>query len=113
MLAQQDSMLVAIINAELAFAKMGAERGIKESFVTFFADSSVVFRPGPVNGKAWYKRAPANPGLLLWYPSFADVSASGDWGFSTGPSEFRAKGKNDPEVNYGFFSSIWRKQRDG
>ena len=110
---QQESPLSAVVNSELAFAKMGREKGIKASFVAFFADSSIVFRQKPVNGKAWYEKIPESPALLLWYPSFADVAASGDWGYSTGPSEYRAKGKDDPQVNYGFFASIWKKQSDG
>jgi ketosteroid isomerase-like protein len=44
----------------------------------------------------------------------ADISASGDLGYTYGTYEFRAVGKDgNPVVEHGKYTSIWKKQRDG
>ncbi len=86
---------------------------MKRAFLANLADDAVLFRPGPVNGKEFMAKAPDSRSLLTWYPSFADVAGAGDLGYTTGPYEYRDKGKDDPQVNYGCFVSIWKKQSDG
>ena len=115
-LAQKKSIeppLSALVNAERAFAKMSEEKGIKRAFLANLADDAVLFRPGPVNGKEFMTKAPDSRSLLTWYPSFADVAGAGDLGYTTGPYEYRDKGKDDRQVSYGYFVSGWKKQSDG
>lgn len=110
----RQAALDSLVAAENAFSKTAGEKGIRDSFVEFLADDSVLFRPDPVPGREFMRSRPASPALLSWYPIFADVSLAGDLGYTTGPWELRAKGKDDPEVAaYGDFISLWQKQADG
>jgi ketosteroid isomerase-like protein len=61
------------------------------------------------------KRAPWPEGATLtWTPVKADMSASGDLGYTYGNYVFTAKNKQGKVVvNYGKYTSIWKKQNDG
>lgn len=111
--ADGQSDLRSLVETERAFAKMGAEKGIRDSFLAYLADDGVLFRPAPVNGKQWMSARPARPGLLAWEPTFAYVSRAGDLGYDTGPWEFREKGPDDKPIGYGYFVTVWKKQPDG
>lgn len=108
-----NSALNTLVDAEKSFSKTSEQKGVKGSFVEYFADDSVVFRPGPVNGKKFYSDQAERPGLLTWRPVIADISSNGDLGYTTGPWEFRKNGKDDPQVFHGYYFSIWKKQPDG
>ncbi len=107
------SDLVAVVEAERAFARTATEKGVRDSFLAFIANDGILYRPGPVNGKQWLEARPARPGLLTWQPTYADISAAGDMGLTTGPWEFRAKGPEDQPAGYGQFATVWKKQPDG
>ena len=36
-----------LVNAERAFAKLAGERGVRESFIAYFADDGIGFAPHP------------------------------------------------------------------
>ncbi|MDP1677298.1 MAG: DUF4440 domain-containing protein [Bacteroidota bacterium] len=110
--AQSDSIALNLANAERSFSNASEQTGIKNSFLAFLSDDCVMFNPYPVNGKELYRKRTANAAHLTWHPSFVEVAASGDFGISTGPWEFR-KTKNDTSVAYGHFFSVWKKQSDG
>ena len=103
----------SLVEAERAFSKASVAKGIRESFIMNLADDGILFRPHAVVGKKWMTEQPARPGLLTWQPIFADVSASGELGYTTGPWEFRRNGPDDKEVAHGNFISLWKKQADG
>jgi ketosteroid isomerase-like protein len=107
------SPLASLIESERAFAKMSVEKSTREAFLAFLADESLLFAPGPVPGKMFYRRQPDRPQKLSWAPDFADVSASGDLGYTSGPWEIRPEKMTDPPTAYGHFNSIWRVQKDG
>jgi ketosteroid isomerase-like protein len=104
------SDLDAMVNTERAFAKKGAEEGIKPSFLTYIADDGILFRPGPVNGKQFLNSRPNPKAQLLWTPSYADISRSGDLAWDIGPWESHREGAPD---GHGHFATIWKKQADG
>ena len=99
-----------VFEAEKAFARAGAERGIRESFLQFFADESVLFAPGPTNGKAYYKEYKDKGYKLVWEPNFAAVAASGELGVTTGPWHLEKSMTNPEILGYGEFSSVWKRQ---
>jgi ketosteroid isomerase-like protein len=109
--------LMSLVETERAFAKTSVAKGVRESFLAFFADDGIVFRPHPVRYKeaAAKTPAPANPlGVTLnWQPIFADVASSGDLGYTTGPYTLTNNGPKKREPQHGFFFSVWRKQPDG
>jgi ketosteroid isomerase-like protein len=51
---------------------------------------------------------------LLWTPVGADISNSGDLGYTYGNYEFHSKDKDGkPTIDYGKYTSIWKRQADG
>lgn len=103
--------LDSLVQSERAFSRMSVEKGMRNAFLTFLADDAIVFRPLPANGKkVWEARGPV-AGTLIWEPAFAEVSAAGDLGYTTGPWEFRPpEEQQDRPVAHGHFISVWRKQ---
>jgi len=105
--------LKSLVRAELAFSKLAETQGIRAAFVANLADEAIVFRPRPVPGLKLYQDRPSVPGYLSWKPARAEVAASGDLGFTTGPYEFRNRTATDPIAGRGHFISVWRVQKDG
>ncbi|HVP38719.1 MAG TPA: nuclear transport factor 2 family protein [Candidatus Saccharimonadales bacterium] len=102
-----------LVAAEQAFCRLAGEKGIRAAFLAWLADSSIVFRPGPVNGKAAFTAAPPRPGVLSWRPRVADIAASGDLGYTTGPWEYRAAKPTDPATGFGTYVTLWRPGANG
>lgn len=104
-----------VVEAEHEFAQHSIDRGMKEAFLRFAApDGVIVGRDGPVNAvETWSRRNPAPAGLLTWWPVYADVSAAGDMGWTTGPYEFREKPSDAKPAGTGHFFTVWRRQADG
>jgi hypothetical protein len=104
--------LAALVETEREFSRTSVGKGIKQSFLEFMSDGAILFRPHPVNGKEWMQSQPAPTAQLSWYPVFADISAAGDLGYTTGPFELRRSASEQP-IRYGNFMTIWRKEPDG
>ena len=102
-----------MVDAEKRFFQTGQVQGTRAAFLAFLADDGIIFRPGPVNGKeVWTKRE--ETGLdLVWEPNFAVMARSGDFGYDTGPSKWRASKKDEKFSGHGHFISVWKKQKDG
>lgn len=113
MLAQPPSLqsdFDAMVATERAFSKLSEEKGIKDSFAAYIAEDGILFRGGSwVKGKSWTLEHPNPPVTLVWWPSHAGISSSGDLGWTTGPYEVR----QGDEKGYGNFVTVWRKQPDG
>ena len=113
----ENPALSSLVEAERAFAHASLEIGARPSFMKFFADDAVVFRPGPVKYKEAMKNVPlsANPRetTLEWEPLYADVAASGDMGYTTGPSVWTDHSPAKRPPYYGFYFSVWKKQSTG
>jgi ketosteroid isomerase-like protein len=109
-----DRALQSLIAAERAFSRLSEEKGIKEAFLTYLADDSIVFRPKPVPGRKVYDAAADDsPVLLTWEPAYAEVSPAGDLGYTTGPYQVKDKSKPGDPTRYGHYVSLWQKQPSG
>ncbi len=97
-----------LVESERAFAACALDRGTRAAFLSFLDDSGVVFRPHPVNGKEWFDKQPSQSTVLAWEPEFADCSAGGDLGYTTGPWRLLAHSHGEP-VASGYFVSVWRR----
>jgi len=114
-IAQPFSPLVQeVIDAENGFASLSKTQNTRDAFVTNLADDGIVFeKSNPVLGKeVWSKRA-ADNSLLFWWPVSSDISASGDFGYNTGPYEWSADRSGARPKAYGYFSSVWKKGDEG
>jgi len=102
----------SVIDAELAYNKLAAEKNFAVASVEVFADDGVAFAPGPVNGKKFWATQ-TDPPNLTWNPVFATISRAGDLGYTTGPFELR-KQRDDPKPQaFGHYNTIWRKNKGG
>jgi ketosteroid isomerase-like protein len=103
----------SLVEAERNFYRKGQEQGTRAAFLAFLADSGIIFRPGPVNGRRTWNEREETGFDLVWEPTFAAVSRSADFGYDTGPAKWRANKKEKEFSGYGHFVSIWRKEPDG
>jgi ketosteroid isomerase-like protein len=110
----QESPLMQMVSAEKGFAAYAGSAGISEAFLKYLDDSARVFERGQIlNGKEVWGKRKMDSMELKWYPEFAEVAASGDFGYTTGPSEFRLrKGSGKPD-HKGYFNSIWQMNSSG
>ena len=102
-----------IYETERAFEKMVTEKGINAGFVEYLSPAGIMFMPDAVNGRQTWKARPLSPASLSWNPIKIDVSSNGVLAYSIGNSMFRPKGKEDPDIFYGHYISIWMRQPNG
>lgn len=109
-----------IVAAEKAFAEMVKEKGIKEGFLFFAADSAAVRRGDELHkGKEALNTLYGNPSnlqgaVLKWTPDFVDVSASGDLGYTYGKYYYSGTDSFGKKVeSTGIFHTVWKRQPDG
>jgi ketosteroid isomerase-like protein len=106
-----------MVETERAFARMSEEKGTRPSFMAFVAEDGILFRPKAVKAKQWMIDHPLPPSderdLLSWGPSFADMAAAGDMGYTFGPWQYKSDIRDARPVAWGHFVTIWRKQADG
>ena len=114
--APSSSSLEAMVNAERAFATAATQKGIRDSFLEFFADDAIAFNPKPVSATERLRSRPSRPFSeleLTWEPRTGDIASSGELGWLTGPSTFvdhTTAGSAPPPGNY---LSVWRRRSDG
>lgn len=104
---------------ETEFMKAASEKG-SQGYMSYYADDAVEVPNGAplIQGKAEIAKGMAflddKNNSLLWTPVGADISASGDLGYTYGTFEFRSKDKEGkPVVQHGKYTSIWKRQKDG
>jgi ketosteroid isomerase-like protein len=104
---------------EADFMKAAAEHG-SAGYLSYYADDAVEVPNGAViiQGKANIAKTMGfldeKDNHLTWTPVGADISASGDLGYTYGTYEFRSIDKDGkPVVDHGKYTSIWKKQKDG
>ena len=111
--AAAQSDLQNLVQTERAFAALATESGIKAAFLKYMSDDAVLFQPNKVGGKQYWQSRPASEAMLTWAPNYADVSSNGILGYTTGNWEFRPKGKDDAQVAFGEFVTVWQRGQDG
>jgi ketosteroid isomerase-like protein len=95
------------------FSKLSAARDAQTSFESFASPDVRVFRDEklPFIGKAAGLTAlPANTSTWTWEPAFADVSRSGDLGYTYGKYRIASKDAPSKNVEIGNYYRIWKKQ---
>src|SRR5258708_11449173 len=113
MIGSAQSDLQKLVDTEHIFARMAAEKGTKAAFLANFTDDALVFNPDKLNAKEFWTARTPNASLLSWAPNYADISANGIMGYTTGNWEFRPKGKDDTPTAFGDFITVWVRQPDG
>lgn len=108
------SNLSTLVAAECEFAAKSERSGIRSAFINFLSDNAIIFTPMPTKGKKWWMDRKETTDKLNWYPVYADISKSADFGYTTGPWEYKTQDKNGETVSaFGHYVSVWKKQQDG
>lgn len=103
-----------LIRAEKSFEKTCHEKGLQEGFLSHADSSGITFsRVGPVNAIAYWLEQGRADGFYSWSPAIAEISASGDWGYTTGPYEYRMSSLDDTVSNSGQYTTVWKKSSHG
>ncbi|MEO7272223.1 MAG: nuclear transport factor 2 family protein [Vicinamibacterales bacterium] len=108
--------LTALAETEREFARTAKVKGVRDSFLDFFAPDAIALTPDPVSARErllQQEATPASADELLWEPRTGDVAAGGDLGWLTGPSTFIDHRGPDQTPRHGNYLSIWRKHPDG
>ena len=112
--------LQRMVATERAFAAATEQIGVRDGFLSFFAEDSIAIRRGPQ-----VTLAPAREGLaaqplpnlplantLLWAPYTGHVSADGTLGWLTGGFVNFNQAQKTP-VGQGAYFSVWKRQSNG
>lgn len=101
------------------FMKAAAEKG-SLGYMSYYADDAVEVPNGvpAIEGKTNIGKTMGflddKNNRLTWTPVGADISSSGDLGYTYGTYAFHSKDKDGkPTVDYGKYTSIWKLQKDG
>jgi ketosteroid isomerase-like protein len=103
--------LDSMVATEFAFAQTASQRNVRDAFLAYIANDGILFRPGPVSGRAALLAQQPSADKLAWRPIYAEISASGDLGYTTGPWSLHPASGAAP--GYGHFVTVWRKLADG
>jgi hypothetical protein len=123
--ASQDDpqALPRMVATERAFAAATEQIGVRDGFLTFFADDAVSLDPGATGAAATLSRAkdgltrlaPAKLPILarlMWEPFTGQISDDGTLGWLTGP--YVVLNQLSKEIDRkGAYFSVWKRQSDG
>jgi len=110
-----------IIQTERDFANMAAHKGIPAAFAAYAAADVVLIRNDSlikgIDGLVhFYGNRPAGNDRvsLTWDPDFADVSLSGDLGYTYGKYHYSVTDSaGNSRSDSGIFHTVWKRQKNG
>ena len=102
-----------LIQAEKNFATYSVDNSTKEAFLKFLDSDGIVFDQAKAkNGIEVWNAREKRPGILNWWPQYAEISLSNDFGYTTGPWTFQPT-KNDTVVARGQYTTVWHINKQG
>ncbi len=112
--AEQGDPWKSLVAAEKAFAQAAADNGIRSAFLANLAGGALIFQPQATPGRPYYESlGPDLATRLIWKPAFAEVSAAGEMGYTTGPYAIYKDKAAQKASGYGHYITIWKKQGGG
>jgi ketosteroid isomerase-like protein len=103
-----------LVKAERNFSAYAVLHGIKPAFLQFADSTGVLFDKGKaVNAIQLWNARENRPGILKWYPTYVEIAASHDFGFTTGPWTFQPNSIEDSIVARGRFITVWHTTQTG
>jgi len=105
----------ALLAREREFSSDSATRGAQKPFGSYATPQVRVFRKGKfpfVGAKVASSALPPGSSVWTWEPTFADVSESGDLGYSYGTYRLGSKASPSKTLEKGNYLRIWKKQGD-
>lgn len=108
--------LQALVDTERAFARTATVKGLRDSFLDYFADDAIALVPAAESATSRLRAQPSQPFSeleIIWEPRLGDVARSNDIGWLTGPSTIVDHTAAQAVPRFGNYLSIWRRQPDG
>ena len=103
-----------MVQTERNFAAYALTNGTKDAFIKFADSTGMVFEKGQaINARIFWRAKEKRPGVLNWRPRFAEIAASGDFGYTTGPWTFQPQTQADSIVATGHFFTVWHLTNNG
>jgi len=104
----------SLVQTEKKFANTSFVVSTKEAFIKFVDTAGIVFDKGkPVNGLEFYKKSERRPGILTWEPEYAEIAATNDFGYTTGPWKYYENSLKGNPVARGYFVTVWHLTNQG
>lgn len=101
-----------LVAAERAFARHAEDTDVRTAFLAAFAEDGIWMTPAPMRLRDAFAARPAPPdpraARLEWGPVASGIAASGDFGFSSGPSTLSLRDGSQPP-RHGAFFSVWKR----
>ncbi len=106
----------ALLQADIDFADLSLEKGLKEAYLENIDSNGVLLRPNhlPIadaDAVDFIIGLKDTGYTMVWKPTKAVVAKSGDMGFTYGVYEIKSS-EIDTSL-YGTYVSVWKKQDDG
>jgi ketosteroid isomerase-like protein len=107
---------IKMMDADKAFSKLSADKGMKTAFMEYIDSNGVLLRPNEMpiigaNAIDYLSQQDDKDYTLVWEPRGADIAQSGDLGYTFGV--YKMQPKTVDTVIFGTYISIWKKQADG
>lgn len=108
-----------ILATEKSFNDMAQSEGLAIAFEYYAATDGVIKRgkkviKGKNSIREWYEKDVQPNESLSWKPTFIDVSAKGDMGYTYGDYIFTyLDSLGVRKQNKGIFHTVWKRQKDG
>jgi ketosteroid isomerase-like protein len=111
-----DSIKQVLVQTDLDFSNLSKSIGQQKSFLEYMDNNVTMLQPGsmPLVGKDTmqkrYKLKSDTSFVLTWAPLFADVSSSGDLGYTYGTWKYQPNIGDSAE---GTYCTIWKVDSGG
>jgi ketosteroid isomerase-like protein len=105
---------VSLVQNEYDFAATVAQKGIRDGFLQYLDKQAIGFNSAPQNDYDAYSKAkPSSGSKLTWYPAWALLSSSGDFGVDTGPWTESSVKDGKPIESHGEWLTVWTRNKNG
>ncbi|MBU1096967.1 MAG: nuclear transport factor 2 family protein [Bacteroidetes bacterium] len=107
-----------LLKYDIEFAKTSLLKGAAVAFNTYMSDDAMQMPQGgePIKGREnifkSMKQGDQNY-TLEWEPQYAEVSSSGDMGWTWGNYKTTYRDEGQPTYGYGKYVNVWKKQENG
>jgi hypothetical protein len=98
-----------LIAAEKSFASYALANNTKDAFINNIDSSAVHLdnKGNAINGLEFWTKAEKRNAKLRWMPEYAELSSSGNFGYTTGPWYLYQSSLKETPVACGQFITIW------
>ena len=116
--ADKEKLKAELVRTEAEFFQHALQHGFSQGLHAYMADDAFIAN-SLILGRAAQaakieaeKDQPKRTNVIRWKPLRADVSDSGDLGYTWGAAE-SGPGKDGPFKPYGIYVTIWKRTADG